>query len=137
MIFTTHISGDFDGVDLYFENSTGIPDNISVTGQLGGYVKVGDALVGNPHKPQPTFSLVVNRQELERAEIKQVEIAGGAELVVSGELLADVPLPRKVEGEFLLSGSTRKAGSEQAVHFVGREYSGGKVITSPVFLKCS
>jgi hypothetical protein len=132
--FTTHTSGDFDGVDLFFADGT-IPDSISVTGQLGGYVKVGNALTGNPHKPQPTFSLVTSKDELEKNKTKDVEIAGGAELVVSAELLADVALPRKVEGEFTISNSSKVAGSEQAVYFVGREYSGGKVITSPVFLR--
>jgi len=132
--FTTHTSGDFDGVDIFFAGGQ-IPDSISVTGQLGGYVKVGNALTQNPHKPQPTFSLVTSKDELEKSKAKDVEIAGGAELVVSAELLADVALPRKVEGEFTLSNSTRVAGSEQAVYVVGREYSGGKIITSPVFLK--
>jgi hypothetical protein len=132
--FTTHTSGDFDGVDIFFADGK-VPDFISVTGQLGGYVKVGNALTGNPHKPQPTFSLVTSNVELEESKTKDVEIAGGAELVVSAGLLADVALPRKVEGELTLSNSTRVAGSEQAVYFVGREYSGGKVITSPVFLK--
>jgi hypothetical protein len=132
--FTTHTSGDFDGVDIFFADGK-IPESISVTGQLGGYVKVGNALTGNPHKPQPTFSLVTSKDELEESKAKDVEIAGGAELVLSAELLADVELPRKVKGEFTLSNSTRVAGSEQAVYFVGREYSGGQVITSPVFLK--
>lgn len=136
MTFTTHTSGDFDGADIFFADGK-IPDSISVTGQLGGYVKVGNALTGNPHKPQPTFSLVASKVELEERKTKDVEIAEGAELVVSVELLADVALPRKVEGKLTLSNSNRIAGSEQAVYFVGREYSGGKVITSPVFLKYS
>ena len=132
--FTTHTSGDFDGVDIFFADGK-VPDKISVTGQLGGYVKVGNALTGNPHKPQPTFSLLASRDELEKSKTKDIDIAGGAELVVSAELLADVALPRKVEGELRLSNSARIAGSQQAVYLVGREYSGGKVITSPVFLK--
>lgn len=130
--FATHTSGDFDGVDIFFVN--GIPDTITVTGSLGGYVKVGDALAGNPHKPQPIFSLVTSRHELEESSMRDTEIAGGAELFVSAELLADVALPRKVKGELTFPGSPDMAGKERAVYFVGREFSGGKVITSPVFL---
>lgn len=120
-------------MDIFFADGR-IPDSISVTGQPGGYVKAGNALPGNPHKPQPTFSLVMNKDELEKSKTTDVEIEGGAELVVSAKLLADVALPREVEGELTLSKSTREAGSEQAVYFVGREYSGGNLITSPVFL---
>lgn len=76
----------------------------------------------------------MNKDELEKSKTTDVEIEGGAELVVSAKLLADVALPREVEGELTLSKSTREAGSEQAVYFVGREYSGGNLITSPVFL---
>lgn len=126
-------SGDFDGVDIFFTGSE-VPDEISVTGQLGGYVKVGNALDGNPHKAQPEFSLLVTGEESAEAGGRQIEIKGGAELFVSVETILDVELPRKVEGEFILPAAEGGPAS-RAVYFVGREFSGGKVITSPIFVE--
>lgn len=130
--FHTHTSGDYDGVDIYFEGDA-VPASVSVTGSLGGYVKVGNVLNGNPHKAQPNFSLTSDTAGLQTIGGTSIEIAGGADLFVSAEILADVELPRRVEGELQMS-STFDPGHEQAVYFVGREYSGGKVITSPMFI---
>lgn len=49
--FSTRTSGNFDGVNLTFRGKN--PSVISTKGSLGGYVKVGDPLKGNPHKAQP------------------------------------------------------------------------------------
>ncbi|OJD32604.1 polymerase histidinol phosphatase-like [Diplodia corticola] len=135
VIFNTRTSGDFDGVDIFFVAASETPSSVSVTGKLGGYVKVGNVLNGNPHKPQPEFRLSASRHELEQVDGKQIEIKGGAELAVSAGLLLDVPLPRRVEGTFSIPANTHAAGENQAVYFVGRESHGGKVITSPVFLE--
>ncbi|KAH6987089.1 hypothetical protein EDB80DRAFT_898354 [Ilyonectria destructans] len=135
VIFNTHTSGDFDGVDIFFHPDSEVPSNISISGLLGGYVKVGNALAGNPHKPQPEFNLLATAAEASRIGGKQLPITGGAELFVSIEALADVPLPRRVEGDFSPTSSGRVAGENQAIYFVGREFSGGKVITSPVFIE--
>lgn len=133
--FDTHTSGDFDGVDIFFKSNCEIPPFVVVTGQIGGYVKVGNVLDGNPHRPQPTFQLFVTGEELGQTGRKEIAIQGGAELFVSVERLLDVSLPRRVEGEFTIAAGTHKPGDSQAVYFVGREYSGGKVITSPVFIE--
>ncbi|KAM0487356.1 hypothetical protein ACHAP7_001868 [Fusarium lateritium] len=135
--FSSKTSGDFDGVDIFFSGSS-LPESISVTGLLGGYVKVGDALRGNPHKPQPHFSLVTSGDEAYRTGGKRIEIAGGADMFVCAEILDHVPLPRRVEGYFEVH--KQKQGQEtsqqvRSVYFVGREFSGGKVITSPVFIE--
>ncbi|KKY27141.1 hypothetical protein UCDDS831_g00886 [Diplodia seriata] len=82
VVFNTRTSGDFDGVDIFFVPASGMPSSISVTGKLGGYVKIGNVLDGNPHKPQPEFCLAASRQELEAVGGKQVEIKGGVELAV-------------------------------------------------------
>ncbi|KAF7522529.1 hypothetical protein G7054_g12114 [Neopestalotiopsis clavispora] len=134
VVFETHTSGDFDGVDIYFRKDSTIPTSISVTGHLGGYVKVGNALDGNPHKPQPKFSLIASSSEADQIGGKRISIHGGVELFVSVEILDDVFLPRRVEGEFSVAIHTHKAGDEQAIYFVGREHNGGKVITSPIFI---
>lgn len=134
VVFHTHTSGDFDGVDIYLTDDSTMPTSISVTGHLGGYVKVGNAINGNPHKPQPTFSLTTSTEEAKGTEGRQISIKGGADLFVSIQMLTDVSLPRSVKGEFSLSPNAWVAGENQAIYFVGREHNGGKVITSPIFI---
>ncbi|KAH6652244.1 hypothetical protein BKA67DRAFT_693421 [Truncatella angustata] len=134
VIFDTHTSGDFDGVDIYFTADSAAPSSVSVTGHLGGYVKVGNALDGNPHISQPTFSLLATTEEIGQVGGKKIDIRGGAELFVSVESLVDVHLPNRVQGDFRIAPESHAAGDSQAVYFVGREYNGGKVITSPIFI---
>jgi hypothetical protein len=40
--FNTHTSGDFDGVNLSFLDTSILPKSIGISGSLGGYVKVGE-----------------------------------------------------------------------------------------------
>ncbi|KAI8209601.1 hypothetical protein K4K52_000231 [Colletotrichum sp. SAR 10_76] len=134
VVFETRTSGDFDGVDIFLDDTSGIPSTISVSGHLGGYVKVGDALKGNPHNPQPRFSLVATAKDLTQEGGVRDDIVGGADLFVSIDGLLDVPLPKRVEGSFTVKAESG-SGGDRAVYFVGREYGGGKVITSPVFIK--
>ncbi|KXJ87075.1 hypothetical protein Micbo1qcDRAFT_179326 [Microdochium bolleyi] len=139
VIFRTHTSGDFDGVDVYLSAD---PTSVCVTGHLGGYVKVGNVLAGNPHKAQPRFELQATKEALLRQQdatdgsgVKTIEIAGGADLFVSVEILEDVALPPRVEGSFTLpSLAEDRDVRSKAVYFVAREWDGGKVITSPVFV---
>ncbi|KAK2604770.1 hypothetical protein N8I77_007670 [Diaporthe amygdali] len=131
--FETHTSGDFDGVLVSFEDNVRLPGAIKIQGTLGGYVKVGDPLKGNPHKAQPTFDFEAPIQELDGNGGKRWEIAGGAGLFVSAELVDDAALPTQVVGRFSISA--RASGQQQSVYLVGREWDGGKVITSPLFLE--
>jgi hypothetical protein len=131
--FSTRTSGDFDGVVIYLDDLASLPTKISVSGTLGGYVKVGDALKGNPHKSQPEFFLQATGDEASRESGKSIEIKGGADLFVTIESVPDVPLPRSMKGSFILKGG--KDGDSRAVYLVGREWDGGKVITSPLFLE--
>ncbi|TKW58615.1 hypothetical protein CTA1_11467 [Colletotrichum tanaceti] len=135
VIFDTRTSGDFDGVDTFLAENSGVPPTIRVSGHLGGYVKVGDVIKGSPHKPHPQFDLVVSKEEAVRPGGRKEDIRGGAELFVSVESLLDVPLPRRVEGSFPATGGSLTTGPSRAVYFVRREHSGGKVIASPVFIK--
>lgn len=134
VVFETRTSGDFDGVDIFLDDTSGTPSTISVSGHLGGYVKVGDALKGNPHNPQPRFNLVATAKDLTQEGGVRDDIVGGADLFVSIDGLLDVPLPKRVEGSFTVKAESG-SGGDRAVYFVGREYGGGKVITSPVFIK--
>ncbi len=102
MAFQTNTSSDFDGVNLSFAAGA-LPDNIVVAGRLGGYVKVGNALKGNPHKAQPIFELET----------------GWAEA-----LAPDVQLPKRVEGSLDIELERGTGGCD--VYFVRREWDGGK-----------
>lgn len=128
--FQTHTSGDFDGVNLTFAGDV-LPGKVVVSGKLGGYVKVGDALKGNPHKAQPTFSLEASWDEALAPGGKRIEIKGGADLFVKVEVVPNMQLPRRVEGS--LDVLLEKSAGNRSVYFVGKEWDGGKVITSPLF----
>lgn len=145
--FRTRTSGDFDGVDIFFDapslsrsGSEGAPATIGVTGHVGGYVKIGGGLDTNPHKPHPKFSLVTGLEDgtADKSAQKTLDLKGGAELFVLIDQLAHVQLPRRVEGSLTLGADGRErytaTSTHQSVYFVGREWNGGKVITSPVFI---
>lgn len=131
--FETHTSGDSDGVLVSFEDNEKLPNAVKIQGKLGGYVKVGDPLKGNPHKQQPVFEFEASAQDLDGKGGKRWEIAGGAGLFVSAELVDEVALPTQVTGSVPISAQA--SGKQQAVYLVGREWDGGKVITSPLFLE--
>jgi hypothetical protein len=127
--FQTRTSGDFDGANLSFKESI-TPSSIFIKGKLGGYVKVGDALKGNPHKAQPTFTLEATWEEASQPGGKDIRIKGGVNLFVRVEVVPSIKLPIRVDGSIIVNVRT---GEERAVYFVGREWDGGKVITSPLF----
>ncbi|KAL1381881.1 hypothetical protein HDK64DRAFT_341979 [Phyllosticta capitalensis] len=127
--FSSHTSGDFDGVNITTSNLSSA--TITIRGTLGGYVKVGNVLAGNPHIPQPTFTLSASWDDISRPGGKVLGLAGGADLFVRVEAVPDVALPRRCEGEL---GVEQGEAGERAIYFVAREWDGGKVITSPVFL---
>lgn len=131
--FQSHTSGDFDGVLVSFEDDQNLQNTVKIRGTLGGYVKVGNPLKGNPHKQQPIFDFEASAQELGVNGGKRWDIAGGAGLFVSAELVDEVVLPTQVTG--LVPISPQAPGKQQAVYLVGREWDGGKVITSPLFLE--
>ena len=131
VIFSTHTSGDFDGVKLSFAPAASLPEKITVAGALGGYVKVGNILNGNPHKAQPEYRLEASWEEAMDAGGTTLSISGGAALFVRIEVVPNAPLPKKVEGSISLD--SRSQGESRTVYFVGREWDGGKVITSPLF----
>ena len=130
LVFSSRTSGDIDGTVLSFKDDK--PESIKVSGNLGGYVKVGDALAGHPHKPQPTFALEGTWDEINVPGGKRLDIVGGAELFVSTEAVPDHPLPKDVSGHLEFTG---RPGEERAIYLVGREWSGDKVISSPAFVR--
>lgn len=130
--FSSKTSGDIDGVNIYLKESKA-PSTVKISGSLGGYVKVGNPLAGNPHKAQPTFELEATWNEIvAAADGKSIEISGGADLFVQIEAIPEGDLPRRVKGTLALPAASEQTRS---VYFVGREWSGEKVITSPLFIK--
>jgi hypothetical protein len=121
--FQTNTSSDFDGVNLSFAAGA-LPDNIVVAGRLGGYVKVGNALKGNPHKAQPIFELETGWAEALAPDGKKLEIKGSAELFVRVEVVPNVQLPKRVEGSLDIELERGTGGCD--VYFVRREWDGGK-----------
>jgi hypothetical protein len=65
---------------------------------------------------------------------KSISVAGGADLFLTVEVGPDIQLPVRVEGDLVLEGLK---GENRAVYIVGREWNGGKVVTSPLFLEYS
>ncbi|KAH9844407.1 polymerase histidinol phosphatase-like [Teratosphaeria destructans] len=129
--FSSRTSGDMDGINILFSDSK-LPETVTVSGTLGGYIKVGDPLAGHQHKAQPTFALIAGAEEIIRPGGKCIEIAGGAELFVRVEAVPDEALPTEVEDTIEVGISL---GEKKAVYVVGREWSGDKVVTSPVFVR--
>jgi hypothetical protein len=56
----------------------------------------------------------------------------GVNLLFEGDAVPDVHLPVRIEGSLVLEGLK---GEQRSVYVVGREWNGGKVITSPLFLE--
>lgn len=129
--FNSRTSGDVDGVNIFFADPLS-EISITASGTIGGYVKVGDALAGNPHKAQPSFDIKASWDEASKLGGKQIDIGGSAEAFVRVEAIPDIELPRRVQGTVSFGG---EAGQERAIYFVGREWSGAKVVTSPIFVK--
>lgn len=130
--FHSHTSGDLDGVHISFQPESPLPSHITVKGTIGGYVKVGDPLAENLHKPQPSFQLEASREEITIPGGKSVDIVGGCGLFVRIEAIPDISLPVRVQGSASFTGDHDE---ERAIYFVGRQWSGDKVVTSPVFVK--
>ena len=130
--FRTRTSGDFDGMNIYFRDARSLPSVVHISSKLGGYVKIGDALAGNPHKLQPQMSLTANLDVLLAPGGKIRNVQGGADLFVRAEMIPDVKLPRRVRGVFEVQRD--QASVERAIFIVGREWDGGKVVTSPIFV---
>ncbi|KAL5335323.1 hypothetical protein BJX70DRAFT_401738 [Aspergillus crustosus] len=133
--FSSKTSGDLDRVNITLNalGSWGPQPTVTVSGSMGGYIKVGDALARNPHKAQPSFILKVSWEEASRPGGKQIGIQGGAEMFVRVEAVPDIKLPRRVQGDVTLDRTTTTE-TTRAVYFGGGEWSGAKVVTSPIFL---
>jgi hypothetical protein len=131
--FSSRTSGDSDGVVIFLDDADAAAlEGIDFVCDIGGYVKVGDPLRGNAHKAQPRVELHASRDELSVENGVAEKVKGGVEMFVQAELVSDVQLPHFVSGQLVLEG--KEKGETSAIYFVGREWDGVKVITSPVFI---
>ena len=119
-------------MNLYLGGDSIAPRAIRIEAKLGGYVKIGDALAGNPYKPHPQISFDANLDEITKAGGKVLSIGGGAELFVRVELVPEVILPKRVQGKFKVPPG--QVGESRSIFVIGREWDGGKVVTSPIFI---
>ncbi|KAH7043351.1 hypothetical protein B0J12DRAFT_730601 [Macrophomina phaseolina] len=130
--FSTRTSGDYDGVNIFLDGDA-LPESVRISGSLGGYVKVGNVLDGNPDRPQPTFEKSFSKAGILKAGGETLHIKGGAELFIKVQAVPDTALPTAVKGSLEVRGAPK--GQSRSVFFVGREWNGGKVVTSPIFLE--
>lgn len=101
--FDSRTSGDVDGVNIFPVNPSS-EVSITVSGTIGGYVKVGDALAGNPHKAQPSFEIKASWNEARQLGGKHIEIGGSAEAFVRAEAIPEIELTRRVQGTASFAG---------------------------------
>ncbi|MGI9464134.1 MAG: hypothetical protein ACR2OM_09350 [Aestuariivirgaceae bacterium] len=128
--FRTDTYGDTDTVEIAMSH---LPHaTIKVSGEIHGYVKVGNPLDGNPFVHCPTFELEVSGQELIRSGGVRKEL-GGVEMFVSIERISNSPMPRDVSGSFKVSPENGPHG-HRPVWLQGRQVDDAKAWTSAMYI---
>jgi hypothetical protein len=128
--FRTDTYGDVDALEIELSNLASC--SLRIQGTIGGYVKVGDPLKGNPFVHCPMFDWQVSGAELLAA--KRLSLAlGGADLTLELDLISDARMPRDVSGTIELEPENGPHGF-RPVYFLGRQIDDAKAYTSPVFI---
>ena len=127
--FRTDTYGDADTIEIDLANLANA--NIKVSGEIHGYVKVGNPLDGNPFVHCPEFSLEISGAELMEKGAVQKEL-GGTELFVAIERISEAPMPRDVAGSFEVQPQNGPHGF-RPVFLQGRQIDDGKVWTSAMY----
>jgi len=128
--FRTDTYGDTDAVEIdlsHLEQAT-----IKVSGQIHGYVKVGNPLDGNPFVHCPEFELEVSGAGLLQDGVVRKEL-GGVELFVAIERMAETEMPRDVSGSFEVDAANGPHG-HRPVWLQGRQRDDGKAWTSAMYI---
>lgn len=128
--FRTDTYGDTDAVEIdmsHLERAT-----IKVSGQIHGYVKVGNPLDGNPFVHCPEFELEVSGADLLNDGVVRKEL-GGIELFVAIERMSDTEMPRDVSGDFEVDAANGPHG-HRPVWIQGRQRDDGKAWTSAMYI---
>ncbi|MBU2580442.1 MAG: hypothetical protein KJ622_01815 [Alphaproteobacteria bacterium] len=128
--FRTDTYGDTDTVEVNLSNLEQC--TIKVSGEIHGYVKVGNPLDGNPFVHCPTFEFEVTGAELLKAGGLRKEL-GGVELFVAIERISDTPMPRDVSGSFEVDAKNGPHG-HRPLWLQGRQIDDGKAWTSAMYI---
>ncbi|MDR3514429.1 MAG: hypothetical protein P4M00_01325 [Azospirillaceae bacterium] len=128
--FRSETFGDLDSLEIELDQLDGC--HIEVSGEIGGYVKVGDPRHPAPFIHGPTFRTAIDGTAL-RAGRHHLDL-GGTGLELSLERLSDRALPRDVAGRFTVTADNGPHGLRQ-VYLVGRQVDGSKVYTSPIAVR--
>jgi len=128
--FRTDTYGDTDTVELDLSNLENC--TIKVSGEIHGYVKVGNPLDGNPFVHCPTFEFEVSGADLLKEGGLRQEL-GGVELFVAIERIADEPMPRDVSGSFDVDAANGPHG-HRPVWLQARQIDDGKAWTSAMYV---
>lgn len=127
----TSTFGDADAVELNLSDLASARFKLHV--KLGGYVKVGSVLKPNPFLHCPEFSWEFSGSELLQ-QGSLVRELGGAELFMAVERLSGDPLPRDVQGHFVVEPQATRH-SFLPVYVFGRQRDDAKAWTSPLFVE--
>ncbi len=128
--FRSDTYGDTDAIEM---DVSGLSNaRIKVSGTIGGYVKVGNPLDGNPFVHCPQFELEVDGAELLR-EGRVRQDLGGTELFISLERISDAPMPRDVSGHLNVGPDNGPHGF-RPVYLMARQIDDAKVWTSAMFI---
>jgi len=127
----TDTNGDSDTVSI---TTTGLQQaRIRLHLEIGGYVKVGDALTAHPHHSAPVFTAELEGSLL-LTEGKQTYSLPGTELQVEIEAVTDNLLPRDIRGEIVLGDLPLKNKPEHPLFISARQQDQSRIWTSALFL---
>lgn len=129
--FRSDTYGDTDTVEMDVSNLAHC--RIRVSGEIHGYVKIGDPTKGNPFVHCPTFELELTGAELMQAGGVRKEL-GGCELFVAVERLSDAPMPRDVSGSLRVDPANGPHG-HRPIYLQGTQIDDAKAWTSAMYLK--
>lgn len=128
--FHSDTYGDADAIEIDVTDLQRC--RIRVRGKIGGYVKVGNPMDGNPFVHCPEFEWEVSGAELLEAGNLRKEL-GGTELFVAIERMSDEAMPREVSGSIVVEPVNGPHGF-RPVYFFGRQVDDAKVWTSALFI---
>jgi hypothetical protein len=129
--FRSETYGDSDAIELVVDDLARA--QFSITGAIGGFVKVGDPRRPAPFLHAPQFQLVASGAELLEKKSLRLDL-GGAELFVALELMADAALPREITGSFEVDARNAPFGF-RPVYLFGRQRDDAKIWSSAHFIR--
>lgn len=128
--FRSDTYGDSDTLEMEVSDlEQGI---FEVAVQIGGYVKVGNLLQGNPYVHCPEAHWQFTGKALAEQESLLYPL-GGTDLFLAAELISEQPLPCDVQGSFFFEPQEGTYGFVP-LYLMGRQVDDAKAWTSPLFI---